>query len=135
MSETNKYKDLANSLNIDKDGIPRARRIRANLCAIEELLDTGLTTKFLVESLNKNGFEVTLNNFNIELYRARKLLKKQAENNPVTENKEVNTVTTTLTAPVITEKPISPPVKKTTELTKEEVEEKARKLVIKPPIF
>lgn len=71
------YKDLADSLNKNSEGIPRARRFRANFETIEKFLDTGITAKYLVKCLNENGFDISIDNFNIELYRARNYFKKQ----------------------------------------------------------
>ncbi len=98
-TKMNEYALLADSLNKNKEGIPRARRIHANLDKIEALLSTGITAKYLVQCLNENGFEVTLNNFNIELYRARK--KKRAS----IQKDATATINQTVNKPVIESTP------------------------------
>jgi alanine racemase len=89
----NNYKDLADSLNYEKEIRPRARRFRANLNKIEAILNTGVKIQSLVDILKENGFDIDIKSFQKELYNARKFFKKQSENKPVTENKVINTVT------------------------------------------
>lgn len=79
------YKKLAESLNLESDGKPRARRFYAHLKNIEDLLSTGITAKYLVQKLNENGFEINLKTFKEELYRARKKLKKKLNESPKAE--------------------------------------------------
>jgi tRNA A37 threonylcarbamoyltransferase TsaD len=79
------YKKLAESLNLESDGKPRARRFYAHLKNIEDLLSTGITAKYLVQKLNENGFEINLKTFKEELYRARKKLKKKLNESPKIE--------------------------------------------------
>jgi hypothetical protein len=84
------FEALAENLNKD-NYITKAKRIRNNLVSIESILNNGTPVMYLVTKLNEYGFEIKFSVFQTELYRARKLAKKQSEN-PVTENK-VNTVT------------------------------------------
>jgi len=72
-------KDLADSLNKNKDGIPRARRFRDNLTKIESILSTGVRIRYLVENLNEYDFEITMKAFKEELHNARKQLKQQGD--------------------------------------------------------
>lgn len=81
------YKDLADSLNKNKGGIPRARRFRDNLTKIEFILSTGIRIRYLVGCLNKYDFEITMKGFKQELYIARKKLKRQ---NDTPEPKQSN---------------------------------------------
>lgn len=87
-----KYKNLADALNLDKERIPRARRFFKNLPEIESLLKTGITIKSLVNDLNANGFEIEFKTFEGELYRARKKQKKLSDikndNTPKEKHKE-----------------------------------------------
>lgn len=69
-------KNLADTLNINKDYIPRARRISMNLSKIEAILKTGFTLNSLVRVLNENGFEITFKSFKNDVYQARKKLKQ-----------------------------------------------------------
>jgi hypothetical protein len=71
-----KYKELAQCLNKEQDGAPRARRIYLNLNKIESILETGVTIKYLVEQLNENGFIIKTISFYEELGLAKKKLKK-----------------------------------------------------------
>jgi LAS superfamily LD-carboxypeptidase LdcB len=103
----NEYALLADSLNKNKEGIPRARRIHANLDKIEALLSTGITAKYLVQCLNESGFEVTLNNFNIELYRARKKKRGIKKDSTIIVNNE----TATINKPVIESTPKTEDIK------------------------
>lgn len=73
------YKNLAELLNKNKEGIPRARRFRDNLTKIESILSTGIRIRYLVECLNKNDFEITMKAFKEELHKARKKLKQQVD--------------------------------------------------------
>lgn len=70
------YNDLATKLKEDEH-IPRVRRIRKNLAAIEEVLSTGITIDYLVSRLNEYGFLIKFDTFKAELYREIKKLKKQ----------------------------------------------------------
>lgn len=69
----NGYKDLADSLNNDKEYIPRARRIFNNLNAIEAILYTGMTFNSVATILSNNGFEITFQQLKTDIYRARKI--------------------------------------------------------------
>lgn len=71
----NEYKDLADSLNKDKEYIPRARRIFNNLNTIEAILYTGITFNSLATILRNNGFEITFKQLKNDIYQARKKLK------------------------------------------------------------
>lgn len=113
----NEYALLADSLNKNKEGIPRARRIHANLDKIEALLSTGITAKYLVQCLNENGFEVTLNNFNIELYRARKKKRDSIQKDNAIVNKATATINQTVNNPVIESTPKTE-VKEETQVVK-----------------
>ena len=73
------YKDLADSLNREKDLIPRARRIFNNLNAIESILIRGITVNSLAIVLSNNGFEITFEQLKNGIYQARKKRKKQGD--------------------------------------------------------
>ena len=71
------YKDLADSLNKEKELIPRARRIFNNLSAIESILTRGITVSSLAVVLSNNGFEITFEQLKNGIYQARKKKRKQ----------------------------------------------------------
>ncbi len=70
------YKDLADSLNNEKELIPRARRIFNNLSAIESILNRGITVKSLATVLSNNNFEITFEQLKNGIYQARKKKKQ-----------------------------------------------------------
>jgi|GEM_PF-2150606 hypothetical protein len=83
-------KNLADSLNKNKDAIPRARRFRDNLTKIESILSTGVRIKYLVDHLNEYDFKITMKTFKEELHNARKQLKQQGDSTSKNSPKQTN---------------------------------------------
>jgi hypothetical protein len=114
----NEYKNLADSLNKNKDGIPRARRFRDNLTTIELILSTGIRIRYLVECLNNNDFKITTKAFKEELHRARKQLKQQTDISHPPANTPTPTKQTKESQKQNAELSVSPPVLSSDEIAK-----------------
>lgn len=96
------YKDLADSLNKEKDLIPRARRIFNNLSTIESILNRGITVNSLATVLSNNGFEITFEQLKNGIYQARKK-KKQSGDSIESFNHQKTVITNQVETPKVEE--------------------------------